>query len=131
MAQKRKPQYRANEGSSEQLPRGAAQALNEVEIDDSELMPAWEEQAPGEVDYEPDTNYEGDMTGLDHKIFGRTDRPGEPVTTGAPFGDGPDVIRWRNESEREFRMRVAKEIANSPLASKRTKAWAARLSRGE
>jgi len=67
----------------------------------------------------------------DEFLFGATDRPAEPVTTGAPVGPGADFTRFSVESDRDFRRRVAESILSRPGVSKDTKAWAARAAAGE
>lgn len=43
-------------------------------------------------------------------LYGPTDRPGEPVTAGAPFGPGPDVPSRGPEGPQEFLQRVAQTL---------------------
>ena len=46
-------------------------------------------------------------------IFGRTDRPMEPITAGAPFGPGPDIAPQAPEGAGEFLARVTESMTQS------------------
>jgi len=55
--------------------------------------------------------------GYDAALFGPTDRPGEPVTQGLPFGPGASYVPRPNEDDRTFLLRVADQLENTPGAS--------------
>jgi len=56
--------------------------------------------------------------GYDAALFGSTDRPAEPVTSGMPFGAGPAYAPLPTEDSRTFMLRVANDLsANPELAS--------------
>lgn len=52
--------------------------------------------------------------GYDAALFGPTDRPGEPVTTGMPFGAGPSFVPLPTEDTRTFMLRVANDLSANP-----------------
>jgi hypothetical protein len=52
--------------------------------------------------------------GYDAALFGPTDRPAEPVTTGMPFGAGPSFTPLPTEDSRTFMLRVANDLAANP-----------------
>ncbi len=66
-------------------------------------------QQPAEL---PDLN-----DGYDRVLFAPTDRPGEPITQGAPFGPGANWIPRPHEDDRSFLLRVASDLENTPGAS--------------
>lgn len=67
--------------------------------------------------------------GLDKVLFGPSARPNEPVTHGAPFGDGANFIPRPNEDDHTFMLRVADELDASPL-SKSLSTYTAKIRRG-
>lgn len=60
---------------------------------------------------EPDFQPAGDEEAF---LFGATDRPDEPVTSGVPFGPGADFSRYSYESDNEFLARVSKQLESNP-----------------
>jgi hypothetical protein len=58
--------------------------------------------------------------GYDTALFAGTDRPTEPVTSGAAFGPGPNYVPQPYESDRAFALRVASQLEQSGTASKLT-----------
>ncbi|HSE44862.1 MAG TPA: hypothetical protein VLA89_05995 [Gemmatimonadales bacterium] len=78
-----------------------------------------------------DPKPQGEVTSFDDILFGPTDHPNEPITAGASFGPGPNTIRQGRETDKEFLARTAYQLAQSPSASPRVKAFAARIARGE
>lgn len=64
-------------------------------------------------------------------LFGATERPTEPITSGAPFGPGPDVSRWAlsEPNDAQLRDRLATQMLTSGSAD--SKAWAKRRLAGE
>lgn len=71
------------------------------------------------------------LSGLDSVLLRPTDRPAEPITQGMPFGEGKNFLRMPEESSRQFVKRVATDLANSPTTGSRSKAFLARVMRGE
>lgn len=56
--------------------------------------------------------------GYDPALFGPSDRPNEPITSGAPFGPGPAFVPTPQEDSRTFMLRVADSLSQTPeLAS--------------
>ena len=64
-------------------------------------------------------------------IYSPTDRPGEPVTAGAPVGPGPLATPHALESDADIARRVAERIASDPSAPKSLKAFARRTLEGQ
>jgi hypothetical protein len=64
-------------------------------------------------------------------IYGPTNRPAEPITSGAPFGAGPSAVLGAFRTDDDVVSSVAERIAADPNASSQTKAWAARSRAGE
>lgn len=54
--------------------------------------------------------------GYDNALFAPTQRPTEPITSGAPFGTGPNFVPRPFEDDRSFALRVAGELEASPSA---------------
>jgi hypothetical protein len=52
--------------------------------------------------------------GYDAALFGPTDRPQEPVTSGAQFGPGANFTQNPQETSRQFMLRVADQLAVTP-----------------
>jgi hypothetical protein len=67
----------------------------------------------------------------DEYLYGPSDRPGEPITAGAPFGPGASTPLGGFRSDAEVVNTVARQISANPNASPETKAWAARVKAGE
>jgi hypothetical protein len=61
-------------------------------------------------------------------LYSQTDRPGEPLTAGAPVGAGSDFSRHALEDDDSFRERVAAQLSNSGVREAR--ALADRLRKG-
>jgi hypothetical protein len=97
------PQFRMNTGTPNQLPKGAAQDLNEAaaaaapqdtspfDIEeagagDVAADQGEEETAPGPIQTSPrgSIRAQGGMNEDDKLVFGKTSRPNEPLTTGSP-----------------------------------------------
>jgi hypothetical protein len=95
---------------------GAANALlgfvDEAELDDEgdEFVPGGEEE-----DF----------------IFGPSERPDEPLTQGAPFGQGSDFLRMSYESDDQFTRRIASQIVAAPSSPGEARGFARRLLEGE
>lgn len=62
-------------------------------------------------------------------LFSQSDRPGEPVTAGMSFGEGPNVSRFSYEGPEQFKQRIAQTLA-TPTAPKEVRAFVSRLERG-
>lgn len=73
----------------------------------------------------------GQVTPHDDILFRGTDAPDEPLTHGSPFGPGASFVRGSQETDRQFIERAAETVANSPGATSRVRAFAARVARGE
>jgi hypothetical protein len=69
--------------------------------------------------------------GMDEVLFAPTDRPGEPLTEGMPFGPGSSFVPRPGESEEEFIERIATAIDASPTATAGAKDWIKRHQAGE
>ena len=123
-AETSKPKAKKGPAGPEQLPQGGASQVNAglslVPSPDPTLIAATE-------DIEP----QGRVTEHDDILFAGTDHPNEPITTGAPFGPGANFTTQGPERDSEFLARAAAEIAASPAASPRVRAFVARVARGE
>jgi len=64
-------------------------------------------------------------------LFGPSDRPAEPITTGAPFGPGADVVRRSFQSDDQLVAQVAERIAADPRAPKVLRAFSRRALEGQ
>ena len=62
-------------------------------------------------------------------IYSPTDRPGEPVTAGAPIGPGADISTHTVESDAQFKQRVAERMA-ATSASPEVRRFVERVQRG-
>jgi hypothetical protein len=127
------PEYSANQGTSEALPKGAAKALNDSlpdEVDPSQIdLSRVEEPVEFPVDdsEQPDQfSFDGDITGLDNLVFGPSERPTEPISHGAPWGEGPDAVEG---DPRKFRQDVGRRLLETPNMSPQVKNLAARMVR--
>lgn len=61
---------------------------------------------------------EGDVSGgYDNALFAPSDRPHEPITHGAPFGEGANFVQLPYEDEYAFRRRIADELSKDPTPS--------------
>lgn len=120
------PQYKKQNGSADQLPQGGAKQLNQS----AEMIP---EMSDAEINLLGDDQPQpqGQVTAFDDILFGPTDHPNEPITHGASFGPGANTIRNGPETNKEFLARTAYQLANSPSASPRVRAFAVRIARGE
>lgn len=118
------PQVRKGPAGPDQLPQGAATKLNDAyKLAEQQKTPkeAGRSQSP-----------KADLTGFDKVVFGPTYHPEEPATTGAPFGSGTNFVRNLDDDDDDtFLSQAAVAIANSPAATSRVKAFAARIARGE
>lgn len=124
------PDYQANQGSPDALPKGAATDLNQqVDQIDLNIEPPVEFPEPELDDSVPPM--EGDLTGgLDNLVFGPTDRPHEPITQGAPVGEGSNSV-GDARSAKERMQDTALKIINNPDVSPTTSAIMAKILRGE
>lgn len=122
------PEYKRNTGSPDQLPKGGAAQLNAAS---QQLPDDFSEPELNLMSEDQDPKPEGSVTAFDDVLFGPTDHPNEPITTGASFGPGANTIRQGRETDKEFLARTAYQLASSPSASPRVKAFAARIARGE
>jgi len=106
----------AYERGGNNLPQGEASSVNALMglVGPTQEPPTYKPQNPQE-----------------QFLFAPTDRPGEPVTAGAPVGPGSDFNRYADETDAEFKMRMAQTILKSPNVSRESKAWAARAAAGE
>jgi hypothetical protein len=83
-------EYQANEGTADALPKGEATQLNDLvqdldlEVEEPVAFP--EDELAGLDELPP---MEGNLTGFDDLVFGATDRPDEPISSGASWGAGP------------------------------------------
>lgn len=82
----------------------------ELDDDDEDFVPAGEEE-----DF----------------IFGPSERPDEPVTQGAPFGQGSDFLRSSYEDDDSFTRRIASQIVAAPSSPGEARGFARRLLEGE
>jgi hypothetical protein len=55
--------------------------------------------------------------GYDEALFAPSDRPHEPLTHGAPFGDGANFTPMPAEDEWAFRRRIADQLEQDPAPS--------------
>lgn len=58
-------------------------------------------------------------------LFSPTDRPGEPITHGAPFGPGAPNVRGAFSSDADVVSQVATQLQQADVGAD-TKAWLAR-----
>jgi hypothetical protein len=130
------PEYSANEGTPDALPKGAATDLNQgmelvEDVDLAVEEPAQfpEDELAGLEDVPP---MEGELTGLDKLVFGGTDRPDEPLTAGANFGPGPMGVEGdgRTSDQKLADMALYSLNTNREL-SPRSKSIMARIIRGD
>lgn len=64
---------------------------------------------------QPGVGDHADMNdGLDPVLFGQSERPGEPITHGAPFGPGANFIPKPFEDDFTFKTRVVQELRAAP-----------------
>jgi len=125
------PEYRANQGTPEAAPKGTASKLNKAmdEVQDVDLSRVEEpvEFPVDEGDVPDSFTYDGDITGLDHQVFGPTKRPMEPVSSGAPWGSGPNTVE--GVPAKDFKADIAQRLLATPGVSSRVKNLAARMLR--
>ena len=117
---KKKAEVKRGQGT-EQLPYGGAKQVNE-------MLPAtpFSDLAPPVEDVEIGT----DETGFDGLLYNPSDRPTEPITSGASFGPGPNAPNIPGLREGEYVRRVASELASSPGLTSKSKSFLARVARG-
>jgi hypothetical protein len=73
---------------------------------------------PGPTEQIEPAPLENDLNdGYDRALFGPSQRPDEPITTGVPFGPGANYRPKPFEDDRSFVLRVADELENSPDAT--------------
>jgi len=126
------PEYRANQGTPEAAPHGTAKALNDATdvVDESQIdLSRVEEPVEFPVDEDGSSDqftYDGDITGIDHLVFGPTGRPTEPLSSGAPWGPGPNSVE---KEPRKFRAEVGRALLDTPGLSPRVKNLAVRMIR--
>lgn len=101
-------------------PHGSTAALQRM----AQAIPITAEQAaapPGRpADAAPDPEMDPNVElngGFDRALFAPTARPDEPITQGAPFGEGANWVPSRNEDDFTFLLRVADDLDASPLAN--------------
>jgi len=127
------PEYSANQGTPSAAPKGAATDVNTAmaEIPDVDTSNV-EEPVEFPQDEIDDTvpPMEGDLTGLDNLVFAETDRPQEPITSGAPFGEGP-MGTGDDFTPRQHMENIAYKLAEDPLTSSSTKAYMSKILRGD
>jgi hypothetical protein len=116
------PKFRRGSGPN-QLPMGQADMMNELMAEDSEpdLGPD-----PGQIGM-----FEPGMEDLEGSLLRQTDRPDEPVTSGQPFGPGPNTMPTPRDRPGDFRRRVAKSLVDAPGATDSVREFAARLASGD
>ncbi len=130
MATSKPPEYKANQGTSEALPYGKATELNAMveDVNLAELAPPEEDlDSEGFVD-EPSVEAPGAPGPMDDLIYRPTDRPDEPITSGAPFGPG-SAERPNAPDVKAGRRAIYQQLLTSPSSTPRTKALAARMMR--
>ena len=126
-------EFQTGEGA-DRLPQGSATQI-------AELQEATELPASPLADIEPEEDFEEDLDEEPEEqfqpqdeaeafLFSHTQRPGEPVPSGAPFGPGPGFITSVTETEGLFRDRVAQFLETSPGATPQVQALAKRLRSG-
>lgn len=96
------------------LPWGEAAQLNDA----VGLVPP-----PDEPQYAPSGDAE-------QFLFSPTDRPGEPVTAGQPYGPGALVVPGARETDDQIVQRVAAQALKDPSAPKQLKDFANRALNG-
>jgi hypothetical protein len=107
-----------------ELPYGAATAANDASAG---ISADTQSAAPPDVG-NPDPTL---ATATGSFLFGPTARPHEPITTGAPFGAGPDITPASFENNDAFMARVAQTFAADPQAPPEVKAFAALVESGQ
>lgn len=126
------PEFSANEGTPEALPKGEAtqtnQMVEEVDLQVEEPVAFPEEDLAGADEVPP---MEGDLTGLDDMVFGGTDRPNEPITAGAEFGPGTFGLASDQRTAEQKLQDYALNAINDPTMSSRSKSLMARIIRGD
>lgn len=126
-------EYQANEGTPDALPKGEAAQINdlveEVDLEVEEPTEFPEDQIVGMEEIPP---MEGNLTGLDELVFGPTDRPNEPITSGAPWGPGNVGPMGDRRTPQERAADYALyALNNDKELSPRSKSLLARLIRGD
>ena len=57
------------------------------------------------------------LTPEEEFLYGPTMRPAEPVTAGAPFGEGPNYVMQPRQTDQQVLARVAETVEASPLSN--------------
>ena len=78
----------------------------------------------------PEDNQHVPQGDAEQFLFSPTDRPGEPVTAGQPYGAGPMVVPGAGETDDQLVKRVAAEALKNPGAPKQLKDFANRALNG-
>lgn len=114
-------------------PHGATSALQRLAL--ARPMPGSAPEEAGPVPTEDPTvppEIAGDLNdGLDEYLFAPTERPNEPLTAGAPFGQGANFVPRPYETPRAFKLRVADTLSSSPGAGPEVQRLIERIRRGE
>lgn len=129
MARPEQPIIRTREGE-----RGTASAVESLiqEVPLPEEDDGFDEEGFEDEDIGAEFDMGDPLNGdLEDVLFVPSERPDEPLTAGVEFGPGPLTVPFPNETERDFRLRVADALVTSPSATASVKAFADRLLRGE
>lgn len=112
--------------TGQELPKGSATDVAQLQqaVPFAQTLQALASQDAGEPEFTPGNAAEAFM-------FSPTDRGQEPITAGAPFGDGSNYVRQSYESDDDLMQRVASSIAAKPDAPAEVKEFLARVMRGE
>ena len=108
--------------------RGDELAYGEA-TDANRLAESLDESLADEFDFDEEEEF-GQPGGTEEEfLFGGTDRPGEPISAGAPFGPGADASPFAYESDAAFVERIAAQLQND--RDPRVRGFAKRLLEGE
>ena len=130
-------EFSANEGTPDALPKGEATSLNAgtdlVDEVDLEVEEPTEFPEDDLTDVEELPSPEGELTGFDNLVFGPTDRPDEPITSGAGFGPGQMGVSGdgRTSDQKLADFALYSLNSNSAQLSPRSKSIMARIIRGD
>lgn len=127
------PQVKRGPAGPDQLPYGAATQVNKA-LPTAPTQPKAPAGSAAQSAPTPQPASEmpmqGDITGVDEKLFSPTDRPDEPLTQGSPWGPGANYKKMPAESDEDFLTRVVETMATSEFSTPRTRMMAARRLRG-
>lgn len=127
MPEATRPQYKKGSGS-EQLPHGAAKGLNDQANLGQDAL-----RFP-EADYtqQDEESQVGKLTDADGVLFRGTDRPQEPISTGAQYGIGSNRLKVPVRSDDDEVRRTAEDLLENDKQDMPSsmKAFLARVARG-